>query len=131
MRKRGTRSLRPISPTRRRHPVRSRRSSFAYQWLLQNDVMVSHPVFLVDLDCFAGVRNDWISIERSSSLKADLPDGQISPRAFSPRLSSPSTKKFSLHDEVETALSIRLVPPQQEGRIAIVTRRGARDAMDA
>ena len=68
---------------------------------------------------------------RSPSLKADLPGGQISLRALAFRtFVQPGSKNFSLRYLVETALPIRFVPPQQEGRIAIVTRRGARDAMD-
>jgi hypothetical protein len=46
--------------------------------------------------------------------------------------SSPSRKKFSLSPSGKTSLEIRASrAPIEEGRIAIVTTRWARDAMDA
>jgi 6,7-dimethyl-8-ribityllumazine synthase len=46
-------------------------------------------------------------------------------------LSSPAAKKNSLFEQVETAIERRHPVPDKEGRIAIVTTRWARDAMDA
>jgi hypothetical protein len=46
-------------------------------------------------------------------------------------LSSPSAKNISLRVLLEAALVIPIVPPQNEGRFAIVTNVGLRDAVDA
>jgi hypothetical protein len=53
-----------------------------------------------------------------------------SPSGKSANQSSPDSKNISLLRLVETALWIPTVPPQSEGRLAIVTDVG-RDAVDA
>jgi hypothetical protein len=59
-----------------------------------------------------------------------LPDGQIT-GVFCKSLSSPLAKKISLSPSGKSPLEARAVPHPKEGRIAIVTKRWVRDAVDA
>jgi hypothetical protein len=58
----------------------------------------------------------------------DLPDGQIAAVCFAP-LSIPDRKNISLYPTGKSSLQAGPSRAHQEGRIAIVTTRWARDAM--
>ena len=61
---------------------------------------------------------------------ARLPDGQISPRLLPIRKVHSRLRKFSAFAVGQITGTSSRVPRPYEGRIAIVTTRGPRDAMD-
>jgi len=104
---------------------------------LDSQFAAYHPVVFVDVEAHAGVARNK-SHERPTMMKSmmveisdrqgrelkDCPTGKSdAPRAS--HLSRPSRENISLRRLVEAVLLIRAVLPHSEGRLAIVTKRGA------